>query len=88
MYYFNFEEFEIIGSSPEMIVKQKDNKVLTCPIAGTRPRGKDDAEDQKFAEGLMKDPKDKRLHAYSEIFPCYAHRFAGRRKKKRRISST
>ena len=62
MYYFNFEEFEIIGSSPEMIVKQKDNKVLTCPIAGTRPRGKDDAEDQKFAEGLMKDPKEKAEH--------------------------
>ena len=62
MYYFNFEEFEIIGSSPEMIVKQKDNKVLTCPIAGTRPRGKDDAEDQKLAEGLMKDPKEKAEH--------------------------
>ena len=44
------------------IVKQKDNKVLTCPIAGTRPRGKDDAEDQKFAEGLMKDPKEKAEH--------------------------
>ena len=44
------------------IIKQKDNKVLTCPIAGTRPRGKDDAEDQKFAEGLMKDPKEKAEH--------------------------
>ncbi len=36
MYYFNFGDFEIIGSSPEMIVKQSDNKVYTCPIAGTR----------------------------------------------------
>ena len=62
LYYFNFGSFEVIGSSPEMIVKQKDNKVLTCPIAGTRPRGKDDAEDQKFAEGLMKDPKEKAEH--------------------------
>ena len=62
MYYFNFEEFEIIGSSPEMIVKQKDNKVLTCPIAGTRPRGKDKEEDKKLAEGLMKDPKEKAEH--------------------------
>ena len=39
MYYFNFGDFEIIGSSPEMIVKQSDNKVYTCPIAGTRKRG-------------------------------------------------
>lgn len=62
MYYFNFEQFEIIGSSPEMIVKQKDNKVLTCPIAGTRPRGKDEAEDQLLADGLMKDPKEKAEH--------------------------
>ena len=36
LYYFNFGDFEIIGSSPEMIVKQSDNKVYTCPIAGTR----------------------------------------------------
>ena len=62
MYYFNFEQFEIIGSSPEMLVKQKDNKVLTCPIAGTRPRGKDEAEDQLLADGLMKDPKEKAEH--------------------------
>ena len=38
MYYFNFGDFEIIGSSPEMIVKQSDNKVYTCPIAGTRKK--------------------------------------------------
>ena len=62
MYYFNFEQFEIIGSSPEMLVKQKDNKVLTCPIAGTRPRGKDEVEDQLLADGLMKDPKEKAEH--------------------------
>ena len=62
MYYFNFEQFEIIGSSPEMLVKQKDNKVLTCPIAGTRPRGKDEEEDQLLADGLMKDPKEKAEH--------------------------
>lgn len=45
-----------------MLVKQKDNKVLTCPIAGTRPRGKDEAEDQLLADGLMKDPKEKAEH--------------------------
>lgn len=36
--------------------------MLTCPIAGTRPRGKDKEEDKKLAEGLMKDPKEKAEH--------------------------
>ena len=40
LYYFNFGSFEVIGSSPEMIVKQQGKRVYTCPIAGTRPRGK------------------------------------------------
>ncbi len=62
MYYFQYGDFEIIGSSPEMVVKQKDGKVLTCPIAGTRPRGKDEEEDQKLAKSLMADPKEKAEH--------------------------
>lgn len=41
LYYFNFGAFEVIGSSPEMLVKQQGKRVFTCPIAGTRPRGKD-----------------------------------------------
>lgn len=40
LYYFNFGDFEVIGSSPEMLVKQQGKRVFTCPIAGTRPRGK------------------------------------------------
>lgn len=62
MYYFNFGDFEIIGSSPEMIVKAKDGVVTTCPIAGTRPRGKDEQEDKKLEESLFADPKEKAEH--------------------------
>lgn len=62
MYYFRFAEFEIIGSSPEMIVQQRGNKVSTCPIAGTRPRGGSDAEDAALAKSLMDDPKEKAEH--------------------------
>ena len=45
LYYFNYGEFEVIGSSPEMIVKQQGSRVYTCPIAGTRRRGVDAEED-------------------------------------------
>ncbi len=62
MYYFNFGDFEIIGSSPEMIVKQKDGVVTTCPIAGTRPRGKNEQEDKKLEDSLFADPKEKAEH--------------------------
>ena len=62
LYYFNFGEFEIIGSSPEMLVKQTENKVFTCPIAGTRPRGKDAAEDERLMEELLADEKEKAEH--------------------------
>lgn len=62
MYYFHFAEFEIIGSSPEMIVQQRGSKVSTCPIAGTRPRGGSDAEDLALAKSLMDDPKEKAEH--------------------------
>ena len=50
LYYYNFGDFEIIGSSPEMIVKQTDSKVYTCPIAGTRRRGKTKEEDIALEE--------------------------------------
>lgn len=62
LYYFNFDEFEIIGSSPEMIVKQQDNRIYTCPIAGTRRRGKDEAEDKRLAKELLGDEKEKAEH--------------------------
>ncbi|HKM03163.1 MAG TPA: anthranilate synthase component I [Lachnospiraceae bacterium] len=62
LYYFNFGEFEIIGSSPEMIVKQIDNKVYTCPIAGTRRRGRDEEEDQLLKDELLQDEKERAEH--------------------------
>lgn len=62
LYYFNFLDFEIIGSSPEMLVKQSDNKVFTCPIAGTRKRGKDSEEDDRLKEELLSDEKERAEH--------------------------
>lgn len=62
LYYFNFGEFEIIGSSPEMLVKQVDQKVYTCPIAGSRRRGKDAKEDEYLKQDLLKDEKERAEH--------------------------
>jgi anthranilate synthase component 1 len=62
LYYFNFGEFEVIGSSPEMLVKQVDNKVYTCPIAGSRRRGKDAEEDQLLKDELLRDEKERAEH--------------------------
>lgn len=62
LFYFNFGTFEIIGSSPEMLVKQVGDKVMTCPIAGTRKRGRNLEEDQKLKEELLKDEKERAEH--------------------------
>lgn len=62
LYYYNFGEFEIIGSSPEMIVKQTDSRVYICPIAGTRKRGKDKEEDIRLEKELLSDKKEKAEH--------------------------
>ncbi|WP_287475493.1 anthranilate synthase component I [Agathobacter sp.] len=62
LYYFNFGEFEIIGSSPEMIVKQQGNHIYTCPIAGTRPRGADAQEDALLKDDLLQDEKERAEH--------------------------
>ncbi len=62
LYYFNFGEFEVIGSSPEMLVKQQGKRVFTCPIAGTRPRGKTPEEDAALKEELLADEKERAEH--------------------------
>ncbi|MCI5857391.1 MAG: anthranilate synthase component I [Agathobacter sp.] len=62
LYYFNYGEFEVIGSSPEMIVKQQGDRVYTCPIAGTRKRGRDEAEDERLKEELLQDEKERAEH--------------------------
>ncbi|MDZ7961744.1 MAG: anthranilate synthase component I [Aulosira sp. DedQUE10] len=67
MAYFNFQDWQIIGSSPEVMVKaerDRDNDVIATvrPIAGTRPRGKTSKEDAAFAEDLLQDPKEVAEH--------------------------
>lgn len=62
LYYFNFGEFEVIGSSPEMLVKQQGKRVFTCPIAGTRPRGKTPEQDEALKAELLADEKERAEH--------------------------
>ena len=62
MYYLNFGETVIIGSSPEMLVRVEDDKVQTCPIAGTRPRGLTAVEDETLGIELLADEKEKAEH--------------------------
>ena len=62
MYFFNFEDFQIIGASPEILVRLRDNKITVRPIAGTRPRGKNIKEDNFFAKDLLKDKKELSEH--------------------------
>ena len=52
MYFFNFKDFQIIGASPEILVRLRDNKITVRPIAGTRPRGKNKKQDNFFAKDL------------------------------------
>ena len=62
MFYFNFEDFKIIGSSPEILVRLRDNQITIRPIAGTRPRGTTKAQDSKYAKDLLKDKKELAEH--------------------------
>ncbi|HWR31321.1 MAG TPA: anthranilate synthase component I [Negativicutes bacterium] len=63
MFYINFGQRQLVGASPEMLVKLQDGQVFTCPIAGTRPRGKDAAEDASLAAELIADEKECAEHA-------------------------
>ena len=58
MYFFNFKDFKIIGASPEILVRLRDNNVTIRPIAGTRPRGKDKKQDEFYKKDLLKDQKE------------------------------
>jgi len=62
MYYIDFGDEQVIGASPEMLVRVEKRRVTTVPIAGTRPRGHDFREDAKFAQDLLADPKEKSEH--------------------------
>ena len=62
MFYFSSDDMEVAGASPETLVKLEDGELHTFPLAGTRPRGKDEAEDKALEEGLLKDEKEKAEH--------------------------
>ncbi len=62
MYFFNFEDFQIIGASPEILVRLRNNKITIRPIAGTRPRGKNSREDKAYEKDLLKDKKELSEH--------------------------
>jgi anthranilate synthase component 1 len=62
MYYLDFGDEQVIGASPEMLVRVEKRKVTTVPIAGTRPRGGDAFEDAQLAEELLNDPKERAEH--------------------------
>jgi len=62
MYFFNFSDFQIIGASPEILVRLRNNKITIRPIAGTRPRGKNKKQDQFFEKDLLKDKKELSEH--------------------------
>ena len=55
-------EAALVGASPEMLVRLTDGRLATRPIAGTRPRGAEAAEDQRLAEELLADPKERAEH--------------------------
>ena len=62
MFYFNFEDFKIIGSSPEILVRLRNDQITVRPIAGTRPRGSTKTQDAKYAKDLLKDKKELAEH--------------------------
>ena len=62
MFFFNFQDFQIIGASPEILVRLRDNKITVRPIAGTRPRGKTKKEDLYYEKDLLSDKKELSEH--------------------------
>ena len=62
MYYLDLGDFHVVGSSPEILVRLEDGLVTVRPIAGTRPRGADEAADRRLEEELLADPKELAEH--------------------------
>ena len=62
MFHLKLKDFNIIGASPEILVKVEDKTVEIMPIAGTRPRGKTKQEDEKFSKDLFADEKERAEH--------------------------
>jgi anthranilate synthase component I len=62
LFYLNFGGFQLVGSSPEILVRLRDGKITIRPLAGTRPRGATPEEDARLEEELRSDPKEHAEH--------------------------
>lgn len=62
MFYMKIKDFSIVGASPEILARLEGDKVTVRPIAGTRPRGKNTQEDEKFSNSLLSDKKELAEH--------------------------
>ena len=62
MFLLNFKDFQILGASPELLVKSTDKQITVHPIAGTRPRGSNIENDEKIATELLNDEKELAEH--------------------------
>ena len=62
MYYLRLGDLKIVGSSPEVLVRLEGERIDLRPIAGTRPRGRDEGEDKAFERELLSDPKERAEH--------------------------
>ena len=62
MYYLNLDECEVVGSSPEILVRLEDSNITLRPIAGTRKRGANEEEDKNNEKDLLNDPKELAEH--------------------------
>ncbi|WP_019594471.1 anthranilate synthase component I [Thioalkalivibrio sp. ALM2T] len=62
MYYLDLDDHHVVGASPEILVRLEDDRVTVRPIAGTRPRGRTEAEDRALEAELLADPKERAEH--------------------------
>jgi anthranilate synthase component 1 len=62
MYFLDFGERKVIGASPEMLVRVEGNRIETCPIAGTRGRGRNERDDRRLEEEMLRDEKERAEH--------------------------
>jgi anthranilate synthase component 1 len=62
LFYLDFGDFQLAGSSPEILVRLRDGKITIRPLAGTRPRGATPAEDLALEQELLADPKERAEH--------------------------
>jgi anthranilate synthase component 1 len=62
LFFVRTPSFEVVGASPELLLQVEGDKLTTHPIAGTRPRGADEREDQILSEQLQRDPKERAEH--------------------------